>query len=96
MSFPPESFPVKAVIFDWAGTMVDFGCRAPVAAMAAVFASRGVEVDEALIRADMGRAKGDHIRALLAEREPGRGAGAGGDHHQPHAGRRRVDQHRAA
>ena len=23
------SFPVKAVVFDWAGTMVDFGCMAP-------------------------------------------------------------------
>ena len=27
------SFPVKAVVFDWAGTMVDFGCMAPVEAL---------------------------------------------------------------
>jgi phosphonoacetaldehyde hydrolase len=54
------------VIFDWAGTMVDFGCRAPVAAMDAAFAARGVSVSEAFIRADMGKAKGDHIRAILA------------------------------
>ena len=27
------SFPVKAVVFDWAGTMIDFGCVAPVDAL---------------------------------------------------------------
>jgi phosphonoacetaldehyde hydrolase len=54
------------VIFDWAGTMVDFGCCAPVAAMAEVFARRNVAIDEAVIRADMGKAKGDHVRAILA------------------------------
>lgn len=54
------------VIFDWAGTMVDFGCRAPVAALMAAFARRGVTLDEAAVRADMGKAKADHVRALLA------------------------------
>ena len=29
------------VIFDWAGTMVDFGCRAPVAALRQAFARHG-------------------------------------------------------
>ena len=28
---------LAAVIFDWAGTMVDFGCIAPVRAFAAAF-----------------------------------------------------------
>lgn len=60
------SFPVKAVVFDWAGTMIDFGCRAPVVALRRVFADAGVEIEEAEARADMGRAKRDHIRALLA------------------------------
>jgi len=54
------------VIFDWAGTMVDFGCRAPVAALVEAFARRGVELEEAAARADMGKAKADHVRALLA------------------------------
>jgi phosphonoacetaldehyde hydrolase len=54
------------VIFDWAGTMVDFGCRAPVAALIQAFARRGVTLDEAAVRADMGKAKADHVRALLA------------------------------
>jgi phosphonoacetaldehyde hydrolase len=57
------------VIFDWAGTMVDFGCRAPVAALIEAFARHGVTLDEATVRADMGKAKADHVRALLAQPE---------------------------
>ena len=57
------------VIFDWAGTMVDFGCRAPVAALLQAFARHGVSPGEAAVRADMGKAKADHVRALLARPE---------------------------
>ena len=57
---------LKAVVFDWAGTMIDFGCRAPVVALRQVFANVGVEITEAEARIDMGKAKRDHIRALLA------------------------------
>ena len=32
--------PVRAVVFDWAGTTVDYGSRAPVAAFAEVFRRR--------------------------------------------------------
>ena len=32
----------RLVIFDWAGTMVDFGCCAPVAALVEAFARDGV------------------------------------------------------
>lgn len=60
------TFPVKAVVFDWAGTMIDHGCRAPVVALLAVFAGAGVPLSEAEARADMGRAKRDHIGAILA------------------------------
>ncbi|TAJ70215.1 MAG: phosphonoacetaldehyde hydrolase [Phenylobacterium sp.] len=56
---------LKAVIFDWAGTMIDFGCRAPVIALCEVFAAAGVPVSEAEARTHMGMAKRDHIRALL-------------------------------
>jgi phosphonoacetaldehyde hydrolase len=55
------------VIFDWAGTMVDFGCEAPVKALIEAFAAEGVAIDEAAARRDMGKAKVDHVRALLAE-----------------------------
>ena len=54
------------VIFDWAGTMVDFGCRAPVVALTTAFARRGVTLDAPTVREDMGKAKADHVRALLA------------------------------
>jgi len=54
------------VIFDWAGTMVDFGCMAPVDALIAAFAEEGVDIDEAMARRDMGRAKIDHVRSLLS------------------------------
>jgi phosphonoacetaldehyde hydrolase len=55
------------VIFDWAGTMVDFGCHAPVIALREAFALRGVAISDAQARRDMGKAKADHVRALLAD-----------------------------
>ena len=57
---------LKAVVFDWAGTMIDFGCRAPVVALCKVFENAGVPVSEAEARADMGKAKSDHIASILA------------------------------
>ena len=62
-----KSFPVKAVVLDWAGTVIDFGCMAPVEALVAVFAAEGLAITPAEARADMGRAKLDHLRAILAE-----------------------------
>lgn len=56
---------LKAVIFDWAGTMIDFGSRAPVIALCELFAEAGVPVSEPEARTHMGMAKRDHIRALL-------------------------------
>jgi phosphonoacetaldehyde hydrolase len=57
---------IKAVVFDWAGTMVDFGCVAPVDALIEAFAGEGVVITPSEARADMGRAKRDHVRALMA------------------------------
>jgi len=57
---------IKAVILDWAGTMIDHGSRAPVVALLRLFEQAGVPIDEAEARTDMGRAKRDHIRAILA------------------------------
>src|SRR5579862_1305457 len=53
------------VILDWAGTMVDFGCRAPVNALIGAFAAHGVTLTEEEVRRDMGKAKADHVQALL-------------------------------
>lgn len=55
------------VIFDWAGTMVDFGCEAPVKALIEAFGAEGVLIDAATARRDMGKAKHDHVTALLAD-----------------------------
>lgn len=55
------------VIFDWAGTMVDFGCTAPAEALVEAFRLDGVVLSEATARRDMGKAKSDHVRSLLAE-----------------------------
>lgn len=55
------------VIFDWAGTMVDFGSSAPVKALIEAFAAEGVVLAEATARRDMGKAKIDHVQGLLRE-----------------------------
>jgi phosphonoacetaldehyde hydrolase len=54
------------VVLDWAGTVVDFGCQAPVIALRDAFARQGVTISETQARRDMGQAKQDHVRALLA------------------------------
>ena len=61
-----SSFPVKAIVLDWAGTVVDFGCMAPVRALIEVFGEDGFVLTDAEARADMGKAKIDHLRAILA------------------------------
>jgi len=58
---------IKAVVFDWAGTMIDHGSRAPVEALLRLFDHAGVPILESEARIDMGRAKRDHIRAILAQ-----------------------------
>jgi phosphonoacetaldehyde hydrolase len=55
------------VIFDWAGTMVDFGCEAPVTALIEAFGAEGVTLEERTARRNMGSAKIDHVRSLLCE-----------------------------
>lgn len=55
------------VVFDWAGTMVDFGSRAPVLALMEAFAALDAPVSEEEARRDMGRAKADHVRAMFEQ-----------------------------
>lgn len=56
---------IEAVIFDWAGTTVDYGCFAPVRAFIEAFKAFGIEptVDE--VRAPMGMLKWDHIHTMM-------------------------------
>ena len=37
---------IKGVIFDWAGTWVDFGCSSPVSAFKEAFRRAGIEVTD--------------------------------------------------
>jgi phosphonoacetaldehyde hydrolase len=57
--------PVQAVIFDWAGTTVDYGSRAPAGVFVEVFARKGVPVTVEEARIPMGMHKRDHIRTMI-------------------------------
>ncbi|WP_088231340.1 phosphonoacetaldehyde hydrolase [Bacillus cereus] len=55
---------MEAVIFDWAGTTVDYGCFAPLEVFMKIFYKRGVEITAEEARKPMGLLKIDHVRAL--------------------------------
>lgn len=55
---------LKAVIFDWAGTTVDFGCFGPTGVFIEVFRKKGIEVTDKEVRGPMGMHKRDHIKTL--------------------------------
>ena len=57
---------LQAVLFDWAGTTVDYGSRAPAQVFQEIFRRSGVEITVAEAREPMGRAKRDHIATVLA------------------------------
>lgn len=61
--------PVKLVIFDWAGTTMDYGCYAPAVVFVEVFKRRGVEITMEQARRPMGLKKLDHIRAISQQDE---------------------------
>ena len=56
--------PLRAVVLDWAGTTVDYGCMAPVATFMQAFAESGVPITVAEARAPMGMPKWQHIQAI--------------------------------
>ena len=60
---PPGRF--DAVIFDWAGTLVDVGSLAPTQIFVEAFAAFGITVTLDQARGPMGLSKRDHIRTLL-------------------------------
>lgn len=49
--------PLKAVVFDWAGTVVDCGVIAPVIAFQQVFEDEGVPITDEETRGPMGTHK---------------------------------------
>jgi phosphonoacetaldehyde hydrolase len=58
--------PLQAVVFDWAGTVVDPGAKAPAAAVVRAFAEFEVALTEAEARGPMGMAKREHLQAVMA------------------------------
>ncbi len=57
---------IKAIIFDWAGTTVDYGCFAPVKGFIDGFKSIGIDITNEMARKPMGLLKIDHTRAIAA------------------------------
>ena len=55
---------LKAIIFDWAGTTVDYGSQAPAMVFVEVFEREGFSISLAEARVPMGMDKKDHIRAI--------------------------------
>jgi phosphonoacetaldehyde hydrolase len=56
--------PVEAVLLDWAGTTMDFGCMAPAVVFALVFERHGVPITMDEARAPMGAHKRVHIQKI--------------------------------
>lgn len=60
-----ERVALQAVVFDWAGTVLDHGSFAPMGAFVQLFARNGVVVSIEEARGPMGLPKWDHISTLL-------------------------------
>jgi len=60
----PHQDKLQAVVFDWAGTIIDFGSCAPMGAFVRLFGQFGIDLGIAEARGPMGLAKWDHIKAL--------------------------------
>lgn len=58
---------LKAVVFDWAGTMIDFGSLAPMGSFVEAFRRFGMEISIEEARGPMGLPKRDHIATLLGD-----------------------------
>jgi phosphonoacetaldehyde hydrolase len=56
---------IKAVILDWAGTSVDFGCMGPARVFVEIFKRWNIDISAEQARLPMGLAKKDHTRVLL-------------------------------
>jgi phosphonoacetaldehyde hydrolase len=56
---------INAIILDWAGTTVDYGCFAPVNAFISAFDAFGIRVGVEETRAPMGLPKRKHIEKML-------------------------------
>lgn len=56
----------RLIVFDWAGTLIDHGSRAPVETFVELFRIRGIQIGEAVAKGPMGLGKRDHIKTILS------------------------------
>lgn len=56
---------IQLVVFDWAGTTVDYGCIAPLAVFERIFENKNIHLTRDEIIKPMGMGKRDHIETLL-------------------------------
>lgn len=56
--------PIEAVLLDWAGTTMDYGCMAPARVFVEVFQRKGVPITIAEARSPMGAHKRVHIQRI--------------------------------
>lgn len=56
--------PLKAILLDWAGTTLDYGCCAPTVVFVQLFERHGVPITMAEARAPMGTHKKVHIQKI--------------------------------
>lgn len=57
---------IEGIIFDWAGTTVDYGCFAPVKAFIEAFEQWGITPTLEEVRKPMGMLKIDHVRTMFS------------------------------
>jgi len=62
----PQTKKIQAVVFDWAGTTIDYGCRAPLAVFLELFKNKGIPITVEEASKPMGKLKIEHIRELLS------------------------------
>lgn len=63
---------IKMIVFDWAGTTVDYGSSAPSGVFDIVFTGAGIKLTKEEINRPMGMEKKSHIRELLSGEEGNR------------------------
>lgn len=60
---------IQAVIFDWAGTTIDYGSQAPIIAFQQAFHHFDIDIPTADIRQDLGLDKLTHVKKMMAQPE---------------------------
>jgi phosphonoacetaldehyde hydrolase len=64
--FKYNDMKLKAIIFDWAGTVVDFGSLCPARAIQSAFSSKRIDITAQDIHRFMGIRKREHVQTLLS------------------------------